>query len=317
MKVVFLGTSDFALPSLEKVASAPNLDLALVITQPDRKKGRGQQLTTSKLKKKALELDIPIYQPENINSPEALEKLSALGADFFIVVAYGQILAQEVLDLPKVTTVNIHPSLLPKYRGAAPIERAIMNGETKTGVALMEMDFKLDSGNIYVMKEVELSAETTAGELSLKLGDLGGNLLVENLEAIAEGDLRGVPQQDELSTYAHKISKGDGYLSFKQSAQSVVNQIRALSPKIQPKVYLDSLILHICEGVLVKGVQEDVEPGTVLEVSRDKGLLVKCKEDAILITKVKVQGKKEVSVKDFLNGYKVDVGNVLSEVEGS
>lgn len=317
MKLVFFGTSEYAAALLDSLGSGRH-EVALVVTQPDARRNRGQKLSFTPVKEKALELGLSIYQPGDVNSEEARKVLEDAGADLFVVVSFGSLLKQELLDLLPRRPVNVHPSLLPLYRGAAPIQRAIMDGRKETGVTIMEMEARLDAGPILLQKALPLPDDWDYGRLSVELAGLGGTLLDEVLDQIEDGTAVAVPQDEALHTYAKKIAKGEKYLSFDDSALTVRNHIRGLAPKVTPLVLFRGSLLGILRTTAA-GSGEDLPgiPGEVLKIDKEKGILVKCKEGSLWLESLKPEGKKAMHFKDFLNGSRLAAGEVFGSKKES
>lgn len=309
MSVVFLGTSDFAVPSLKLLVES-GIDVHCVVTQPDRKKDRGKQLKGTPVKDAALALGLPVYQPENVNVQEAIDYLKAFEPDFLVVIAYGQILSEAVLEIPKIAPLNVHGSLLPSYRGAAPIERAVMAGEAKSGVTLIKVVKALDAGDMYLKKEVTITEDMTSGDLENELKILGGKLLVEGIKGIKKGILVGEPQDDLKATYAHKIKKEDRYISFEASGRIIVDLIRGLQPRTFALAFFRGNPLGICEGFYEPDASGG-KPGEIIKIDKKKGILVQCRVGGFYITKVKPQGKKIMDFKAYINGNPIQLGEVL------
>lgn len=318
MKIVFFGTSEFAIESLVAINNSSH-EILCVVTQPDSRRDRGHKLHFTPIKEKALELGLPIYQTGNINNSESVDYLNCLKADIFVVVSYGALLSKEVLSLSKYKPINVHPSLLPKYRGAAPIQRTLMNGDIITGVTIMEMVEKLDAGDIIKQSIMEIKSEWNYGDLNAMLSIEGGKLLLEALELIEAGEDVRVPQDDKFHSYAKKINKIEKYLNLNHNAFDVVNTIRGLTPKITPILILNNQLLGIVEAEVAS--LEDVEDfehsiiGEVLKFDKNKGIMVKCAKGAIWIKKLKPEGKKTMDYKDFINGKKIHIGDILKNKE--
>lgn len=298
MKVVFMGTPDFAVPTLE--ALYKEHDVSLVITQTDKPKGRGKTLTPPPVKVKALELGLEVYQPENINSDESIEKLKSINPDIIVVVAYGQILKEEILNLPKYRCVNVHASLLPKYRGAAPLNWVVINGEEKTGVTIMEMAKGLDTGDMMSKSELVISEDMTAGDVHDKLMYSGSDLLIDTLKKIECGKIEKTPQNDNESTYAPIMDKKLGQIDWNKSAKETKNLVRGTYP--WPGAYfkykdknVKVLEVDICDKT------KDGENGKVVEVNKE-GIVVNAGEDCVILKKIQFPGKKAVTIEDFLRG---------------
>ena len=286
-----------------------------MITQPDRRKGRGRKLSKNEVKALANDLQIEIFQPKSLSSLEARRIIKNLKADVLVVAAYGQIIPQEVLDIPLYGGINVHASVLPRWRGAAPIERAIMAGDTKSGISIMQMDKGLDTGPIYKTALMSDFDQLSVKEIEEELARLGGNELIKTLEEFQmhkNGDRvkpATVAQDDFLATYAHKINPEDRMPNWKGSAYSLNLQIKALAYRQPVTVQIDDLILHLLRGEGLNETQPDTIPGKILEI-RSQGISVACGEGTLRITMVKLnrgQGKP-MDIKTFLNGY----GNALT-----
>jgi len=306
IRTVFMGTPDFALGTLRGLIDA-GLDLVGVYTQPDRPKGRGNKLAAPPVKELALEHNIPVFQPPKMRTPEAVAELQALDPDLIVVVAYGQILPQTVLDIPRFGCINVHASLLPKYRGAAPINKAVVDGETETGVTTMQMDIGLDTGDMLVKKTVKIGPNETAGELYERLALVGRQAMEETIVKLLEGSLTPEKQDDALTSYASMMKKEDGLIDWSQPAIMVHNQVRGLAPWPGAYTSLDGEVLKLSETVLGEG---SGEPGTVLS-SDMTGVLVACGEGALLIGALQLPGKKRLVAADFLRGQPLPAGTRL------
>ena len=314
MNIVFFGTSEFAVESLNALYNSKH-NVICVVTQPDSRRDRGHKLHFTPVKEKALELGLPIYQTENINDKISVEYLKGLKADIFVVVSYGALLKNDILEISKYKPINVHPSLLPKYRGAAPIQRTLMNGDETTGVTIMEMTERLDAGDIIVQKEISVLPSWNYGDLSSELAAEGGKLLLEAIDSIEAGRDTRVTQDEELHTYAKKIKNDEKYLDLNQDANKIANIIRGLTPKVTPLLILNNHFLGIIEVEPAKGNYEFGKLGEVLEINKKNGILVKCAKGAIWIKKLKPEGKKAMSFKDFVNGKKIAPGDILKNKE--
>ena len=296
-RIVFAGTPEFALASLKALVAAGRAPVA-VLTQPDRPAGRGKKLTPSPVKVYAGEQGIPVLQPETLRDPEAVAAFAALEPDLLVVAAYGLILPQTVLDIPTLGCLNVHASILPRWRGAAPIQAAILAGDPKTGISLMAMTAGLDCGPVFHIAETDIGTDETAGELHDRLALLGGKALVEQLDAIVAGELEAVPQDDSLATYAPKIDKQDARIDWSLPAAEVVRRIRAYNPF--PGAYCfaadDGLRIKVWKAVEVPG---DATPGTVLRCDRD-AVIVACGKGAISLEELQLPGKRRVAARDFV-----------------
>lgn len=314
LSLVFMGTSEFALPSLKRIAEADFLDLRAVVTQPDRPKGRGYKLEPPPVKKLAEELGVPVHQPERASSPEFVEKLRSIGPDLIVVVAYGQLLKRNVLEIPPRGCLNLHPSLLPKYRGAAPIQRAIMNGERVTGVTVMFLDEGEDTGDIIAQREVEIGEEDTAATLSRKLAEIGAELLIDVLRRMDGGEVERFPQDHSKATYAPKLTKEEGHIDWSKTSAEINRLVRAVQPWPGAYAFLpDGRRLKVIECPVERPEQEleiPLEPGSIY-ISPDKKLFVRTGDGWIRLRVVQPEGKRAMSDLDFINGYKVRTGDRL------
>ncbi len=297
IRTVFMGTPEFALPPLEGLIAA-GVNLVGVYTQPDRPKGRGKKLAASPVKQLALEHNIPVFQPHKLRDPLAVEELRELRPELIIVVAYGQILPKAILDMPQYKCINVHASLLPKYRGAAPINKVIVDGETETGVTTMLMDVGLDTGDMLVKRSLSIGANETAGELHDRLAVLGREALDETLRLLCAGELVAEKQDDASSCYAPMLKKEDGLVDWQKSAQEIHNQVRGLDPWPGTYTYLDGDVLKIGATTVC---EETGEPGTILAADKG-GVLVACGEGSILIGELQLPGKKRLAAVNFLSG---------------
>ncbi|HKI47708.1 MAG TPA: methionyl-tRNA formyltransferase [Desulfobacteria bacterium] len=305
MNLVFMGTPDFAVPTLKMLHNSRHSILA-VVTQPDRPKGRGQEMQASPVKLYALEQGLKVYQPEKASAPEFVAELAELQPDLIVVIAYGQILRENLLSVPKHFCMNIHASLLPKYRGAAPINWAIINGDQETGVTTMKMDKGLDTGDILLMKKVTIENDDTAQHLHDKLSEAGGTLALETVEQLENGELKFIPQNDAESTYASKLKKEDGCLRWDQEAEVIRNRVRGMQPWPGTFGFLKGKRLRICKVETGPGTKEDA-PGVVMRVS-DYGIEIGTLKDRIIVTEIQPEGKKKMAVKSYLQGHPVEPG---------
>ncbi|EUC52755.1 MULTISPECIES: methionyl-tRNA formyltransferase [Mogibacterium] len=305
MHIVYMGTPQFAVPTLQKLI-AEGHEIDLVVTQPDRRGNRGKVIY-SPVKACALVHGIDVAQPFSIkNDPEFVDLLKQINPELIVVAAFGQILPQSVLDIPIHGCINVHGSLLPEYRGAAPMQYAILDGKTETGVTIMKMEASLDTGDMISSAKTEIDRKDIV-ELSEELAELGANLAAEAVKQIERGQETYTKQDDSLSSYAHMISKEDGYTDFNASAVSIDNKIRAF--KAWPGTYttVGDKMLKIFEAVPTKDVDDEAPYGTVIEVDRDS-FVVRCADGALKIYEVQLQGKKRMPVADFIRGFSLDVG---------
>lgn len=310
LKILFMGTPDFAEMSLRALVENGQ-NVVGVFTQPDKQKGRGMKVQISDVKRYALEKELPVYQPETLKDGAVKELLEELCPDIIVVVAYGKILPEYVLGFPKYGCINVHGSLLPEYRGASPIQRAVIDGKKVTGVTTMYMDKGLDTGDILLTKEYEIGENANTGEVFDDLAKLGAELLLETLDGLEKESITPVPQDSSVATYAEKIFKEECAVSFDETAQTVHNKIRGLYPFPGALCYHDGKLLKLCESRVYKDKAPEGKCGEVVGLSKD-GILVKCREGAVLLTRVKPEGKGEMNASDLINGRKISMGDVLS-----
>ena len=306
LRVIFMGTPDFAVPTLAAIAARPDLaEIAAVVTQPDRPRGRGQKLVPSPVKAWAAAHDIPVLQPVRARDAAFVTAFRDLKPDVAVVVAFGQILSQEVLDVPVHGCINVHASLLPKYRGAAPIQHAIMAGEHMTGITTMQMDAGLDTGDMLLRREVPIHADTTYGQLHDTLMETGASLLVETLERLAAGMLVRTPQTGE-SCYAARITRETTVMDWSKKVQELDALVRGLNPVPYAQTSLDGAVYKI--GALRStGHAASVPSGTIVAADRKAGLIVATGDENVEITEIQAPGKKMMEVRAFLNGYTLPI----------
>lgn len=317
LRIVFMGTPDFAVPSLKALLDA-NFDVVGVFTQPDRARGRGHKVTYSPVKRAALDAELPIFQPRRLREDEAMEALRGLKPDAIVVVAFGQLLPKAVLDLPPLGCINVHASLLPKYRGAAPIQAAIAAGETVTGVTTMYMDEGLDTGDMILRREVPIEPADDVGTLHDKLAVVGAELLVETMRLIAAGEAPRTKQDDSQATYAPKIEREHGAIDWRQSARALFNHVRAFRP--WPGAYtghrgriLKVLDLLPFEQDVPDGSRLDgeVQPGLVVGVSGE-GFIVQTGDGLVVVRRVQPPNAAPMGGRDYVNGYRLEIGERLT-----
>ena len=309
MRVVFMGTPDFAVATLQAIVENGH-EVVGVYTQPDKPKGRGKELTMTPVKAKALELGVPIFQPVKVKDSESISELRAIAPDVMVVVAFGQLLSKEILDMPKYGCVNVHASLLPAYRGAAPIENVIIDGCKKTGVTTMMMDVGLDTGDMIEQVEVLINDNETSESLHNKLSHVGANLLVKTLQDIEAGTMTRTKQDDEKSNYVGMLHKSLGLIDFNKNAVVIERLIRGLNPWPSAYTHMDGKTLKIWSANVVLD-EFNGDNGSVVMVTKSS-FIVKCGEAALEITEVQMEGKKRMNVEAFLRGYKVQIGTQLS-----
>lgn len=305
MNVVFMGTPDFAVPSLENIAKVHFVQA--VFTQPDKPVGRKMILTPPDVKVCAEKLGIPVYQPIKLKDSDSYEIIKELNPDVIVVVAYGQILPENILNIPKYGCINVHGSLLPKYRGAAPIQWSVLNGDKVTGVTTMYMEKGLDTGDILETKEYEIGINDTAGEVFDTLAEMGGKLILDTLEKAEKGELHPIKQDDSKSSYAKMLDKSMCNIDFSKTNLQVHNQVRGLSPWPVASTKLNGKVLKIFETRLAEGKGK---PGEILNTNP---LTIACGEGAVVVNTVQLQGKKKMDSKAFLQGHKLEKGTVIGE----
>lgn len=311
MKIIFMGTPEFSVGALESIIQAGH-QVLLVVTQPDKPKGRSKEMQMTPVKECALKHDIPVFQPIKIKTPEAVDKLREYDADVFVVAAFGQFLSEEILNMPKYGCINIHASLLPRYRGAGPIQRVILNGEKETGITIMQMDKGIDTGDMLLQSRIKIDEKETGDSLHDKLAAEGAKLIVEALPKIEAGELTAVKQNDEESCYAKMLQKSMGRIDWSMSADEIERMVRAFNSWPSAYTTYNGKTLKIWESdVCEKEMPEkNVATGTVIAVESD-AVYVKTEDKDLKITQLQLEGKKRMAVKDFLLGCKIKVGEVL------
>ena len=318
MKVIFMGTPEFSVGTLKALIEAGH-EVVLAVTQPDKPKGRGGRMQYPPVKEMALEYGIPVFQPKKIRAPECVEELRKYEADIMVVIAFGQILPKEILEMTPYGCVNVHASLLPKYRGAAPIQWAVINGEKVSGVTTMQMDEGLDTGDMISQAAVPLDEKETGGSLFDKLADLGAELLVKTLPSIFDRTAVREKQPEESPTpYAAMITKQMGLMDFHKSAQELERLVRGMNPWPSAYTFLNGKTFKIWEASVVSVLNGDgkpsAEPGTVIAADTGRaGIHVACGKDILVLTEVQLEGKKRMDAASFLRGYQVEPGTVLRD----
>jgi methionyl-tRNA formyltransferase len=301
LRLVFCGTPHFAVPTLQHLLSQSYFDVAAVITQPDRPRGRGQQISSSPVKETALAANIPVHQPEKIRSPEAQTLLQTLAPDAIVIIAYGQIIPARLLPIPKLGWINLHASLLPKYRGAAPINWAIANGETTSGLTTMRIDAGMDTGDMLLQQEIEIAPNEVAPELAKKMSEAGASLMAETLRGIACGKLTARPQKHDEATYAPLLKKEDGRIDWNRPAQEIYNRMRGFDPWPGAYTSFRGQVCHLWAEPFSARTLSGNPPGTILQ--EPSQILIACGHATLLrLLSVKVQGRKQVSAVEFANG---------------
>ena len=310
MRIVFLGTPEFAVPTLERTFEA-GYEIAAVVTQPDRPKGRGRQLAAPPVKETALRLGLTVHQPERIRTPEAIDLLRSLKPDAMVVVGYGKIIPQAVIDIPPHGIINVHASLLPRYRGAAPVQWAIANGETVTGVTTMRIDAGLDTGDILLQRDTPIEAEETAVELGKRLAVMGADLLVKTLAGLERGEIVPRPQNSAQATLAPVLKKEDGLIDWTRPAAEIANRIRGFKPWPGCYTHLRGRAIEISRARAGTGAAG--EPGSVHPI-RGR-IVVTCGDSTALeILEVQMEGRKRMDATAFQNGYHLVENELLKEI---
>lgn len=309
MKVVFMGTPDFSVETLKEILLAGH-EVMAVVTQPDKPKGRGKELAMSPVKEFATEKGLTVLQPQKARDESFIAQIRQMAPDVIVVVAFGQILPDEILTMPKYGCVNVHASLLPKYRGASPIQWAVIDGETESGVTTMMMASGVDTGDILLQERVPLSKKETGGSLFDKLSVIGAKLLAETLKGLEEGTVERTPQEHEKATHTKKIEKTLGELNFQKSANELECLIRGLNPWPSAYTQFRGKTLKIWDADVVVGEFAEFEPGQIVYADK-KGFTVKCGKNALAVKELQLEGKKRMDVSSFLLGTKVETGEHL------
>ena len=308
MRVIFMGTPDFAVPSLEALLSKH--EVVLVVTQPDKPKGRGKKMVPTPVKACALEHGIPVLQPEKVKEPKFVEQLRSYEPDLIAVTAFGQILSEPILEMPKYGCINVHGSLLPKYRGAAPMQWSIIDGEKVTGITTMYMAKGLDSGDMLLKAEVEITDEDTFATIHDKMAVTGANLLLDTLDQLEAGTLERIPQDHDAATYAPMITKETGHIDWSKNRQDIINLIRGLNPVPAAYTIYEEEVLKIFGAVISDVQADDAANGEIVAVVK-KGFVVKCGDGCLLITEVQARGGKRMMTDAYLRGHAMKEGILL------
>lgn len=301
LNVIFAGTPDFAASSLQALLDSEH-NIVAIYTQPDRQSGRGKKISMSPVKELALKHNIPVEQPISFKTEEAQQQLASYKADIMVVAAYGLLLPQSVLDIPRLGCINVHGSLLPRWRGAAPIQRAIEAGDTESGITIMQMEAGLDTGPMIRKAVTPITTEDTGSSLHDKLALQGAKLLVSTMDNIADNKFSSEVQDDSLATYAHKLSKQEAFIDWKQSAQHIERIIRAYNSWPVAQSNLDDKVIRVWASEVVEG-ECLLSPGTIMKVDKS-GVLVACGENQLRLTELQLPGSRKMSVKDLLNAPK-------------
>ena len=309
MKIIFMGTPEFAVPSLNALLSSKN-EIAAVVTQPDKPSGRGKKLTPPPVKAAALNSGLAVLQPEKIKDEEFVNTLREINPDIIVVAAYGKILPKDIIRLPRYGCINVHASFLPRYRGAAPINWAIINGEKETGITIMQMDEGLDTGSILLQKGIEITKEDTAGTLSNNLSKMGAGLLIEGLNAIEKGEIKPITQDNSKTSYAPMLKKEDGQINWTKGAEDIYNMVRGMDPWPGAFTYYKGELCKVWKvrhGDTGKGLA-----GEILAADKDR-IDVASKDNVISIIEIQPANKKRMTVSVFLRGHKVEAGVILGK----
>ena len=309
MRVIFMGTPDFAVGTLEAIIEAGH-EVVLVVTQPDKPKGRGNTVVFPPVKECALSHGIEVFQPQKIRLEENVENLRKYNPEIIVVAAFGQLLPKSILDMPKYGCINVHGSLLPEYRGAAPMQRAIIDGKTVTGITTMYMAEGLDTGDMLLKAELPIEENDNFEDIHDKLGTLGASLILDTLDALTDGTAVRIPQDDSVSTYAAKITKEDCLLDFGKDARSIHNLIRGLSPIPLSFTHTpDGKLLKVLEARINEEISENTNVGEV--ISLDGGITVACGKGSVTLLRVLPEGKPRMNASDFIRGRKIAIGDIL------
>ena len=311
MRIVFMGTPDFSVPALKALVEAGH-EVAAVVTQPDRPRGRGKELQMTPVKVQALAYGIPVYQPEKVKDPAFVEILRNLQPEVIVVIAFGQILSRDILDLPPYGCINIHASLLPKYRGAAPIQWAVIDGEKETGVTTMMMDVGLDTGDMLEKTIIPLDPKETGGSLFDKLSQAGGPLILSTLEKLKAGTAVRTPQTDEDSTYAKMLTKSLGQIDWSMEAAAIERLIRGLDPWPSAYTFVHGKTVKIWDADVLKESSDGAAPGQIIRTD-PHSLIVAAGEALLSIRELQLEGKKRMDVETFLRGYTIEKGEILGK----
>ncbi len=312
MRIVFMGTPDFSVNVLVSLVNTGH-EVAAVVTQPDKPKGRGKEVSMTPVKEKALEYQIPVYQPVKVRDPQFIKIIEELAPDAIVVVAFGQIISKAILDIPKLGCVNIHASLLPKYRGSAPIQWAVINGEKETGITTMMMDEGIDTGDMLEKTIVPIEKDETGGSLHDKLSQAGAKLILSTLEGLEKKTIVPIPQPEEGTCYVGKLTKTLGDIDWNASAESIERLVRGLNPWPSAYTMWNGKTLKIWSAEVAEWNQE-AKPGQVVACDSNS-LLVKTGDKALSIKELQLEGKKRMDISSFLRGYAVECGTVLERRE--
>jgi len=312
LKIVFMGTPDFSVPTLQSLIDSDH-SVTAVLTQPDRPKGRGNRVVAPPVKMLAQQHAIPVLQPQRVKAPEILRQLEELAPDAIVAIAYGQILPQSILDIPRLGCVNVHASLLPKYRGAAPFQWAIIRGETETGVTTMLMDKGMDTGDMLLQQTIPIEAEDTAATLHDRLARIGADVLMRTLQGLEDGSLRPTPQNDAEATYAPLLKKHDGLVDWQKTAAEIANAVRGMSPWPGAYTHFQGKRIKLLRVQVAAEAETTAEAGTVVALDQQHGPLIATGSGQLRILEIQPQNKKPMRCSDFCRGYRLQIGDRLGE----
>jgi len=311
IRIVFFGTPDFAKIVLEKIY--PHVQVLGVFTQPDKPKGRVKKLLSPPVKVFAIEKGIPVFQPEKLRSKEVKDMVKELNPEALVVASYGKIIPEDLLFIPPLGGINVHASILPKYRGAAPIERAILNCEEETGISIMKMDAGLDTGPVYTIKRIPIFPEDDKGTLTVKLANIGAETLLEVLPLIRDGKIIPFPQKDEEATYAPKITKEEEKVDWEDSVKKIWCKIRAFSPEPGAYTLFRGFKLKIYKtSYEFTSLDKSIPNGTIIKMEKEKGIGIKGKDGILWILEVQPESKRKMTFKEFINGYRLNIGELVN-----
>lgn len=309
MKIVFMGTPEFAIPSLDMLVKE-GYDVVAVVTQPDKPKGRGNKMCPPPVKEYAMEHGIEVLQPDKVKTEEFTEKIREINPDLMITAAYGKILPKSVLDIPKYGCINVHGSLLPKYRGAAPIQWSIINGDKVTGITTMYTDVGMDTGDMLLKGEIEITEDMTASELHDKLSVLGAEVLKETLKKLKDGTLERIPQTDSEATYAAMMTKELGCIDWTKSAKEIHNLVRGTNPWPGSYTFYCGNKMKVWVTSVMSEDEHNLKPGTILKVSKD-GMVVACGKGKLNIKDIQFDNSRRMSIEEYICGHKINEGEIL------
>ncbi len=312
MRIIFMGTPDFSVPTLEALIKSRE-EVIGVVTQPDRPKGRGKKLALSPVKEAALAAGLPVFQPKKVKTPEFIAQLKSLNPDLIVVVAFGQILSQEILSLPQYGCINVHASLLPYYRGAAPIHWAVINGETETGITTMHMDAGLDTGDMLIQEKISIRPEDTTVQIHDQLAVLGAKVLIDTLQALKAGTLKSTKQNDAVSTYAPLLKKEHEIINWVEDAAVIHNKIRGLNSWPGAYTYYKGKRLKIWQSRIYSEQDTNNVPGEVINIEQQDGFILQTGKGTLLILEVQPEGKQRMKAEAFARGYHLGAGDKMEE----